>query len=1187
MTTVATPDAFAPPTVESDRSDGELWIVAGQIALVVAIVMGFGAVLEFGPRLEILLLVIPMAAMFVLAPPQRSRRLVLSIPVLLYVSWWMLSVTWTGNTGGFIVDSQKPLLFTAALVALVCYLPLASFTRGLVLACYVTIAWTILYTGLNPELAMINEDGVPGWRGGFIHKNGMAPFMLFAILTIATFERHRLRRAVGIVAAFVFVVMAQSTTSLIAGVTMLAAWWGIRALARVPRERRAQVLVVGAVLGFSAVALTMSWLPSVVTAFGKDPTLTSRTDIWAGVVNAIGERPVQGYGIGGVWIDQAAPQTRAIQQELGFVVFHSHNGYLEIALHLGLVGAALFAILLISTGRRALEFLESERWLGTYVLMFITLVLVTSISEVTTFGMWFAMLCALATLMARIATQRRTRVVESRRLLTGGALTLAASMSIASCTTGGQDESTEVPTSGAVVSSPAGAASDPGAPDSDYVWSVLPIGAGGWATGIVLHDAEPDVAYVRTDVSGAYRYEAETASWVQMLTAGSLGDGSLDADDHVIESIAVAPSDPDVVYLSVGNDDAGPDASDGAGRVLGSVDGGRTWESGDQRWTVAGNAQHRQRSERLAVDPRNADRVVLGTRHDGLWQSADAGRTWEEITDVPRGRAAPEGAAAGITFVTWGSGEHEDELWVGVAGEGVFASDDGGATWASIWPDPDPGVAPFEGVYAGGRLLVAFNQVAGDGDGTIRRLELATGEWTDVTPSHRAPDWSVAVSPHDPDRMVAASDTVRDGFLWRTDDGGATWSSLDVTMRSAQVPWVTGNEADDSMFIGRLRFDPHHVDRLWFAEGRGVWTADDVFTGPAVAWDARLAGLEQTVTSDLVVNPDGQPVSAVADHQGFLHRALDEYPVAPLVDHRFAGGTSLDQSAGAPEHLAWIGAEYHRYHDPARVGRGAVSADGGATWAELPNLTPDHFGGNIAMSATDPDNLVWVPSYIHPFEYDDEPRGLFVTDDGGDDWTHLDDGVDGSHRFHRLVWWTRRAVAADQVEGGTFYLNDDDGNFWVSADGGFEWNAAAHPAPCFEDNACHVFGQLRASPTTAGEVWASVGTDGLQRTSDAGESAWDPVPDVTEARSFDFGAPLAGSTNPTIFLHGRVGTDPDLGVWRSSDLGESWQLVARQPGGVARGITVVAADPGVPGRVYLGTPGNGFVYGDDSSEGAP
>ncbi|HSP27506.1 MAG TPA: O-antigen ligase family protein, partial [Ilumatobacteraceae bacterium] len=932
-------------TAESEHRDGELWIIAGQAALVVAIVLGFGATLDVGPRLQLLLLFIPTAAMFALAPPQRYRRLVLSVPVLLYFSWWMLSVTWTANTGGFIVDSQGPLLFTATLIALVCYLPVPSLTKGLVFASYVTIAWTIVYTGLNPDLAMINEDGVPGWRGGFIHKNGLAPFMLFAALTIAMFETHRVRRGVGIAAALVFVVMAQSTTSLIAGASLLVAWWGIRALARIPADRRGQMLVIGGLLGFSAVALTMSWLPSVVAAFGKDPTLTSRTDIWAGVINAIAKRPVQGYGVGGVWIDQAAPHTRAIQQQLGFVVFHSHNGYLEIALQLGLVGLALFVILLISTGRRALDLLDSERRLATYVLIFVTLMLVTSISEVTTFGMWFGMLAALATLMARIVTQQRARAIETRRLLRGGAVVLAASMVMASCTNAGPDESTEPPTSGGIVSSPYLATSDPGVPDSEYAWSVLPIGAGGWATGIVLHETEPDVAYARTDVSGAYRYDTESSSWVQMLTAGSLDVGALEADDYVVESIAVAPSDPDAVYLSVGDDEAGPDATDGTGRVLSSVDGGRSWRSGDQRWTVAGNAQHRQRSERLAVDPRNADSVMLGTRLDGLWRSTDAGQTWVEITDVPRGRPTSDGAAAGITFVTWGGGEFEDHLWVGVAGDGVFASQDAGTTWQAIWSESDPGVAPFEGVYSDGRLLVAFNRTSGDGDGTVRRLDVATTEWTDVTPSHRAPEWSVAVSPHDPDRMVAAPDAVRDGFLWRTVDGGGTWSSVDVTMRSAAVPWVNGDD-DEWMFIGRLRFDPHHVDRLWFAEGRGIWTADDVFDGPAVAWDARFAGLEQTVTADLIVNPAGDPVSAVADHQGFLHRALDEYPTSPLVDARFAGGTSLDQSAGAPEHMAWIGAEYQRYYDPARVGRGAVSSDGGVTWEELPNLTPDHFGGN-------------------------------------------------------------------------------------------------------------------------------------------------------------------------------------------------------------------------------------------------
>lgn len=734
---------------------------------------------------------------------------------------------------------------------------------------------------------------------------------------------------------------------------------------------------------------------------------------------------------------------------------------------------------------------------------------------------------------------------------------------------------------GAVAPSSYPDTSDPGVPGGSYVWRSLPIGGGGWATGLAIHPSEPGVAYLRTDVSGAFRYDAASDAWTQMLTVDGLADAELRPEDHIVEAVAVAPSAADVVYLSVGNDSLDDLSSSPGGRVLRSDDGGRTWSFGRRRFAIAGNADHRQRSERLAVDPADERHVLLGTRREGVWRSTDGAATWQRLVDLPLGQHE-SGTPAGVGFVTWGAGEHDRNVWVGIAGEGVHGSTDGGATWELLRP-VDVNIAPFEGVYADGHLFVGFDHLDG-GHGSLERWDVDREEWSDITPRHRAAKWSVAVDPEDHERLIVSTDVIRSGQVWRSDDGGERWQTLDVELESDDVPWVT-EEPSELMFLGRLVFDPHTPGRIWSAEGRGVWHADAFSDSGSITFRASFAGLEQTVASDLVVNAAGQPVSAVADHQGFLHEDVERYPSIQLVDSRFAGGTSLAQNPASPNHLAWTGAEYHRYWDRGRSGRGATSSDGGLTWSELPNLTPDHFGGTIAMSAGDPDNLVWVPSYMDAWEWSWQPRGLFVTDSGGRSWTHLDDGVDGHQRFHRLVWWAgRRPVAADHVAGGLFYLNDDEGNFWVSTDGGFNWAAADHPAPCLEANACHVFGQLRAFPGVAREVWASVGSDGLVRTTDAGASPWQPVPGVVEARAFDFGAPLSGSDEPTIFLHGKVGDDAQLGLWRSADLGTSWELIGRHPAGSGRGISVVSADPQRPGRVYVGTSGVGMLYGDDPAE---
>jgi hypothetical protein len=317
----------------------------------------------------------------------------------------------------------------------------------------------------------------------------------------------------------------------------------------------------------------------------------------------------------------------------------------------------------------------------------------------------------------------------------------------------------------------------------------------------------------------------------------------------------------------------------------------------------------------------------------------------------------------------------------------------------------------------------------------------------------------------------------------------------------------------------------------------------------------------------------------VADRQGFLLDDLARPPQRTLIDQSFVGGTSLDVSGGSPQTLAWVGAEYHRYFDPARESRGAWSTDGGRTWQQFSGLDPAQFGGEIAVSATNPEVLVWVPSYFaDPGEYTRNPVGVWLSNDGGQHWDRLAD-VDGVSSFHRLIWWfTRRALAADRVDG-RFYLMSDEGRFFVSVDDGHTWAEAESP-PCVEATACHVFGQVQAVPGAAGHLWATTGEGGMYRTDDAGATAWQRVDGLAEARAFGFGAAVDAGGPLTIFVHGRADGDETLGLYRSIDDGATWQRIADHPGGLAAAINVVAGDPAIPGRVYVGFAGAGFVRGD-------
>ena len=240
------------------------------------------------------------------------------------------------------------------------------------------------------------------------------------------------------------------------------------------------------------------------------------------------------------------------------------------------------------------------------------------------------------------------------------------------------------------------------------------------------------------------------------------------------------------------------------------------------------------------------------------------------------------------------------------------------------------------------------------------------------------------------------------------------------------------------------------------------------------------------------------------------------------------------------------------------------------------------FGGEIAVSAIDPSVLVWLPTHFtDPYEYSRRPVGLYVSHDAGHTWRHLDP-VGGIDSFHRFFWWfSRRALAADRVDGN-FYLMSDEGRFFTSSDGAFTWNETPYAPPCVNANGCHVLGQLQAQPGAARHLWAGVGSGGLYRSDDAGATAWEKVAGVDEVRAMGFGGPTQSGVT-TVFVYGKANGDEQIGLYRSSDDGVSWTLVSAYPAGSYADVSAISGDPSVPGRVYVAFNGTGFAQGDPTS----
>ena len=113
------------------------------------------------------------------------------------------------------------------------------------------------------------------------------------------------------------------------------------------------------------------------------------------------------------------------------------------------------------------------------------------------------------------------------------------------------------------------------------------------------------------------------------------------------------------------------------------------------------------------------------------------------------------------------------------------------------------------------------------------------------------------------------------------------------------MPWLEQTDLTSYMSAGRLAFDPTVEGRVWFAEGMGVWRADDV-TADTVTWTSEAVGIEELVVSTIVDPPGDALFVGVADRQGFRLTSLDQFPkrgevgVGPQCHERLRGGLEVE-----------------------------------------------------------------------------------------------------------------------------------------------------------------------------------------------------------------------------------------------------------------------------------------------------
>jgi len=356
-------------------------------------------------------------------------------------------------------------------------------------------------------------------------------------------------------------------------------------------------------------------------------------------------------------------------------------------------------------------------------------------------------------------------------------------------------------------------------------------------------------------------------------------------------------------------------------------------------------------------------RVLVGTRKGAFVLTSDEGRrTWE---------------VAGPHFGGWevyhlkGSPADPDRLYAsqsgGWFGQLVQRSDDGGRTWEAVGND-------FS--YAG---------VPG------------THQWYDGTPHpwEFARVWHLEPSLTDPDTVYAG---VEDAALFRTTDGGRTWTELaGLREHGSGSQWQPGA---GGMCLHTIVLHPSDERRIFTAiSAAGAFRSDD----GGASWLAINKGLQ----SEGIPDPEAEVGHCV---------------------HKIAMHPSRPDTLFMQKH--W---------DVMR------SDDAGGTWREVSGDLPSDFGFPIDVHAHEPETVYVVPILSDSTHYPPDGRlRVYRSRTGGGEWEPLTDGLPQEHCYVNVL---RDAMAVDRLDECGVYVGTTGGQVYVSPDGGDSWEAAVRDLP--------------------------------------------------------------------------------------------------------------------------------------------
>lgn len=222
------------------------------------------------------------------------------------------------------------------------------------------------------------------WQGIYGHKNILARIMvLSAIVFFISANNDRKYRWLmwgGFILSLILILGSTSKSALIIFLTVLILLPFYKAL-RWNYTLAVPFLIAAILIGAGVAMLLVETAENILAAFGRDFTLTGRTDLWSAVLEKIGERPWLGYGYGGFWLGLNG-NSIDVWHIVRWEPPHAHNGFLDLWLDLGLLGLSIFAFSAIAVCLRSIACLrQNPNSEGLLPLAYLTFLLLANLTE--------------------------------------------------------------------------------------------------------------------------------------------------------------------------------------------------------------------------------------------------------------------------------------------------------------------------------------------------------------------------------------------------------------------------------------------------------------------------------------------------------------------------------------------------------------------------------------------------------------------------------------------------------------------------------------------------------------------------------------------------------------------------------------------------------------------------------------